>query len=66
MRIYFDNPGENVTLTLYNVMMASQKSCQHNSKSDCSKTIGINEVYVFFSIMRNLIEKYMNFIYSAD
>ena len=32
-RIYFDN----VTLTLHNVTLASQKPCQHNNKCDCSK-----------------------------
>ena len=26
-RIYFDNPGDNVTLTLYNVTRTSQKPC---------------------------------------
>ena len=35
-RIYFDN----VTLTLYNVTLTSQKPCQHNNKCDCSKTNG--------------------------
>ena len=39
-RIYFDNTGDNVTLT-------SQKPCKHNYKCDCSKTKGLNEVYVF-------------------
>ena len=39
-RIYFDNAGDNVTLT-------SQKPCQHNNKCDCSKTNGLNEVNVF-------------------
>ena len=39
-RIYFDNAGDNVMLTLYKVMLMSQKPCQ-------------------------LIEKYINFIYSA-
>ena len=33
-RIYFDN----VTLTLHNLTLASQKPCQHNNKCDCSKT----------------------------
>ena len=40
-RIHFDNAGDNVTLT-------SQKPCLHNNKYDYSKTIGLNEVYVFF------------------
>ena len=35
--IYFDNAGDNVTLT-------SQKPKQ---KSDCSKDNGLNEIYVF-------------------
>ena len=47
-RIYFDNAGDNVTLTLYNVTLTSQKPCLHNNKCDCSKTIGLNEDYVFF------------------
>ena len=49
-RIYFDNAGDNVTLTLYNVTLMSQKPCQHNNKRYCSKTNGLNDVYVFFSI----------------
>ena len=32
-RLYF----ENVTLTLHNVTLASQKPCQHNNKCDCNK-----------------------------
>ena len=54
-RVYFDNAGDNVTLTLYNVTLTlynvtltSQKPCFHNKKCDCSKTNGLNEVYVFF------------------
>ena len=43
-RIFFDNAGENVTLTLYNVTLASQKPYLHNNKCDCSKTNGLNEV----------------------
>ena len=35
-RIYFDN----MTLTSHNVMLTSQKPCQHNNKCDCSKTNG--------------------------
>ena len=45
--IYFDNAGDNVTLTLYRVTMTSQKPCLHNNKFDCSKTNGLNEVNVF-------------------
>ena len=37
-RIYFDNVGDNVTLTLYNVTLTSQKPCLHNNKCDYSKT----------------------------
>ena len=37
-RIYFDNAGCHVTLTLYNVMLMSQKPCLHNNKCDYSKT----------------------------
>ena len=48
-RIYFDNTGDNVTLTLYNVTLKSHEPCSHNNKCDCSKTNGgLNEVYVFF------------------
>ena len=36
-RIYFDNAGDNVMLTLYNVTLTSQK---HNNKCDCSKING--------------------------
>ena len=35
-RIYFDN----VTVTLHNLTLASQKPCRHNYKFDCSKTNG--------------------------
>ena len=48
-RIYFDNVGDNVTLTLYIVTLALVKPCLHNSKCDCSKTNGLNEVNVFFN-----------------
>ena len=49
--IYFDNAGDNMTLTLYNVMLTSRKPCLHNNKCDCSKTNDLNEVYVVvFSI----------------
>ena len=54
-RIYFDNAGDNVTLTLYNVTLTvynvtltSQKPFSHNNTCDCSITNGLNEVYVFF------------------
>ena len=46
-RIYFDNADDNVTLTLYNVMLTSHNSCEHNNKCDCNKTNGFNEIYVF-------------------
>ena len=46
-KIYFDNAGDNVTLTLYNATLTLQKPCLHNNKCDCSKTNGLNEVYVF-------------------
>ena len=46
-RIYFDNAGDNVTLTLYNVTLTTQKPCLHNNKCDCSKTNSLNEIYVF-------------------
>ena len=29
-----------MTLTLHNVILTSQKLCQHNNKCDCSKTNG--------------------------
>ena len=37
-RIYFDN----VTLTLHNVTLTSQKPYQYNNKFDCSETNGYN------------------------
>ena len=37
-RIYFDN----VTLTLHNLTLTSQKPCQYNNKFDCSETNGYN------------------------
>ena len=46
-RVYFDNAGDNMTLTLYNVTLTSRKPCFHNNKCDCSETNGIKEVYVF-------------------
>ena len=46
-RIYFDNAGDNMTLTLYKVMLTSQKPCLHNNKCDCSKSNGLDEVYAF-------------------
>ena len=42
--IYFDNAGDNVALTLYNVMLTSQKSCLHNNKCDCSKANGYSDI----------------------
>ena len=59
-RIYFDNAGDNVTLT-------SQKTCLHNNKSDCRKTNGLNEAYalaIFYWKKKN--NNNINFIYSAD
>ena len=54
-RIYFDN----VPLMLNNVMLTSQRQCQHNNKCDCSKTSSYKlSLYVF--------EKYIIFIYSVD
>ena len=44
LRIYLDK----VTLTLHNIMLMSQKPCQHNNKCEYSKTNGLNEVYMFF------------------
>ena len=52
LRIYFDK----VTLMLHNMMLTSQKLCQHNKKCDFNK----------ISLKRYFIEKYINFIYSAD
>ena len=40
-RIYFDNVGDNMTLTLYNVTLTSRKPCLHNNKCD------LNEGYIF-------------------
>ena len=52
LRIYFDK----VTLMLHNMMLTSQKLCQHNKKCD------FNKIW----LKRYFIEKYINFIYSAD
>ena len=71
--IFFDNAGDNVTLTLYNVMLSSQKLClKHNNKCDCNKTNGVNELYVvvvFFPIKyrySDILLKKHNFNLSAD
>ena len=42
-RIYYD-----VTLTLHNVTLTSQKPCKHNNKCDCSKTNGYKWSWCFF------------------
>ena len=47
-RIYFDNAGDNVTLTLYDVALTSKNMLTQN-KCDCNKTNGLKEVYVFFN-----------------
>ena len=39
-RIYFDNKGDNMRLTLYNVTLMPQIPCKHNNKCNCSKTRG--------------------------
>ena len=39
-RIYFDNTGDNVTLTLYNAKLASYNPRYDNNKCDCSNTNG--------------------------
>ena len=44
--IYFDNAGDNVPLTLYNVTLTSQALCLHNNRCDSSKTNSLNEVNV--------------------
>ena len=41
-RIYFDNAGDNVTLTLYNVTLMSQKPWLYNNRCDCSKRNGLH------------------------
>ena len=46
-RIYLDN----VTMTLHNVTLASQKPCHHNNKCECSKqTVYVCLLLLFFSI----------------
>ena len=68
-RIHFDNAGDNMTLTLYNVTLTSRKPSLHNNKCDCNKTNGLNEVYAFSIKYRYsdiLLKKNINFIYSAD
>ena len=47
-RIYFDN----LTLTLHNVTLTSQKPCQHDDKFVAKQTV-INEVYVVFFLKKN-------------
>ena len=42
-RIYFDNAGNNMTLTLYNVTLTSRKPCLHSNKCDCCKRNSLNE-----------------------
>ena len=60
LKIYFDNAGNNMTLTLYNVTLTSQKLCEHNNICDCSKTNGLNEenkLCIFSTKYRYFIEK---------
>ena len=66
-RIYF----ENVTLTLHNLTLTSQKPCQYNSKFDCSKQHSTRcyKKFKFFSIKycySDILLKKQNFIYSVD
>ena len=62
-KIYFDNAGNNMTLTLYNVTLTAQKPCEHNNNCDCSKTYGLNEVYIFFNKISLFNRKSINLIY---
>ena len=61
-QMYIKDLLDNVTLTLHNMMLTSQKPCQHNNKCNCSKTSGFNKI----SLQGYFIENYINFIYSAD
>ena len=65
LRIYVDN----VTLTLHNLTLTSQKPCQHIYKCDCSKTNGYKWSLCFFnkiSLQRYFFLKTIDFIYSVD
>ena len=46
-RIYLNNAGDNVTLTLYNVTLTSQKPCkQITSVIAAKRKPSLNEVYI--------------------
>ena len=53
---------DNMTLTLHNIMLTSEKHANTITSMIAAKQRVINEVYVFF----NKIEKYISLIYSAD
>ena len=42
-----DNGGDNVTLALYNVTLASQKLCWHDTGVIAAKQMVISDIYVF-------------------
>ena len=46
-RIYFDNAGDNMMLTLYNVTLTSRKPC-YNNKRDCSIANGLMKFMIFY------------------
>ena len=60
-RIYFDNVGDNETLTLYKVTLTSQKPCYTITSVIAAKQ---NEVHGFF--YSDILLKNINLIYSAD
>ena len=64
LMIYFDT----ISLTLHNVTLMSQKPCYKITSVAAKQTV-LNVVYVFFnkiSQKQYFIEKFINFIYSAD
>ena len=65
-RIYFDNAGDNVMLTLHNVMLMLQNYVYTIISVIAANQTVINEVYVFTIKYHYFIEKHINFIYSAD
>ena len=67
-KIYFDNAGDDVTLTLYNVTLTSQNHVTPITSVIAAKETVINEVYVFFNkilLQRYFIEKYIKIDFNS-
>ena len=69
----FDNTGNNVTLTYITCLRHHRNHANTITSVIAAKQTVINEVYVVvfsvkikISLMQYFIEKYINFIYSAD